>query len=708
MRKLYYQFRITFSILIFFIFGIQLSFAQPTNNDCSGAILLTASTNASCNPYSATTNAATQTMAAGLCNGKADDDVWFTFVAASTTQVITVYGMGLQDSVIELFSGSCGSLTYIACSDGSYTLTESLLAGSLVIGTTYYVRVYSYGTGQAYAGAFNICVTTLDNPAPYCAAPNNHPPAQEYIKNFSTTLGTSNISNLSSGFSTNGYGNFTSQSVVANPNSTINFSCTFAGYDQSLNIWVDWNNDKDFLDAGEKVFASGSSQAFFSGSITIPTGTLPGNYRMRIRSAFFNDNPTSCGTYSNGGETEDYTFTVFGSTCTTIPMALVATGITATSATVSWTAPNPAPAGGYVYYYSTNSTPPTPSTTGSGSTAAGVTTSLLSGLSPGTTYYVWVRSNCGSVDGLGAWSSSISFTTLLEITNVDICAGASGSLAATGNCSGSTSSMTINGAWNTNPKAKRIVPMTNSPICDFSSVDATYSVHIFQVSITGSYTFTMAENSDYDGMAYLVKESFTPGQCGPADTWIVGDDDSGPGISDKEPKLTTELTAGVTYKLISTAWTYASNTSIIGAFQYSVIGPTGGAILTPNPGVIQWYTASSGGTSIGTGSSFNPVGVTGSGLANTNTPGTTIFYAACSLNPSLRTPVNFVIRPKATATISALGTLCNSDGELSIAFTGNAPWSIVYTDDLGSPSVSVSGILTSPHVITVNPTSEVT
>ncbi|MEP7164081.1 MAG: T9SS type A sorting domain-containing protein [Ferruginibacter sp.] len=75
------------------------------------------------------------------------------------------------------------------------------------------------------------------------------------------------------------------------------------------------------------------------------------------------------------------------------------------------------------------------------------------------------------------------------------------------------------------------------------------------------------------------------------------------------------------------------------------------------PGSLNWYTASSGGSSIGSGSPFNPVGVAGSGLPNTNTPGTTVFYAECSTVAGCRTPTNFVINPNSTISLSsAAGT----------------------------------------------------
>jgi hypothetical protein len=63
-------------------------------------------------------------------------------------------------------------------------------------------------------------------------------------------------------------------------------------------------------------------------------------------------------------------------------------------------------------------------------------------------------------------------------------------------------------------------------------------------------------------------------------------------------------------------------------------------------GTINWYTSSTGGSPIGSGSTFNPVGVAGSGLTNTNMPGTYTFYAECTSFPGCRTAASFVIQSK--------------------------------------------------------------
>ncbi|WP_313808046.1 T9SS type A sorting domain-containing protein [Flavobacterium sp.] len=74
----------------------------------------------------------------------------------------------------------------------------------------------------------------------------------------------------------------------------------------------------------------------------------------------------------------------------------------------NWTAPASAPSSGYDYYYSSSPTPPTASTTPMGNVGAGVTTLTLTGLNLGETYYLWIRSNCGSEQGF--WQMKM-FTT---------------------------------------------------------------------------------------------------------------------------------------------------------------------------------------------------------------------------------------------------------------------------------------------------------
>ena len=102
------------------------------------------------------------------------------------------------------------------------------------------------------------------------------------------------------------------------------------------------------------------------------------------------------------------------------------------------------------------------------------------------------------------------------------------------------------------------------------------------------------------------------------------------------------------------------------------------------PGVLNWFTTVSGGTPIGTGSPFNPVGVANSGLVNTNTPGTYTFYAECSSDTRCRTRTNFIITPIVGTPLFSLGTSsirCQAANAVTYAATATSSTGISYSLD---------------------------
>lgn len=86
------------------------------------------------------------------------------------------------------------------------------------------------------------------------------------------------------------------------------------------------------------------------------------------------------------------------------PGQFMSSNITSSSATLSWTAPNSVPSGGYSYLYSTNSV------LGGIEGKTSSTTGNLTNLLPNTTYYWWVASDCGY--STVNWIPAGSFTTL--------------------------------------------------------------------------------------------------------------------------------------------------------------------------------------------------------------------------------------------------------------------------------------------------------
>jgi hypothetical protein len=129
-------------------------------DNCNNAITLT--TAASCVPTAGSVAGMTQTIPGGTCGGTADDDVWYSFVATNTTQVVTLDAD--FDAVLEVRSGACNG-TNLACADDNFAAgVEEIIATGLTVGNTYYVRIWSWSAVDPTTPAFDICVS--DPPPP--------------------------------------------------------------------------------------------------------------------------------------------------------------------------------------------------------------------------------------------------------------------------------------------------------------------------------------------------------------------------------------------------------------------------------------------------------------------------------------------------------------------------------------------------------------
>jgi hypothetical protein len=140
--------------------------APPANDEPAGAIALTTgttcTTTSSILPFtlSATASAGVTSCTAGT-PGTADDDIWYSFTTntiAGTSYAITATGLSTYNAVLQLYSGTVGSLVSVNCvnSTGNGGI-ETISAGVLPINTTYYLRVYHSGSGAA-TGNVAICV----------------------------------------------------------------------------------------------------------------------------------------------------------------------------------------------------------------------------------------------------------------------------------------------------------------------------------------------------------------------------------------------------------------------------------------------------------------------------------------------------------------------------------------------------------------------
>jgi hypothetical protein len=170
----------TYYIRVYANNGTNISFTicvvdgtRPSNDNCSSPIGLSVGSN--CTTTRAMLNARGTTGLPNDCAPAGAPDVWFSFSASSQFPNIVLSNLGADFTAagagIQLFSGTCGSLTSIVCKSGLTLDLLSDLGGStgLTIGTTYYVRVFantSSMAGTTTGWNFRICLSNPVTTAP--------------------------------------------------------------------------------------------------------------------------------------------------------------------------------------------------------------------------------------------------------------------------------------------------------------------------------------------------------------------------------------------------------------------------------------------------------------------------------------------------------------------------------------------------------------
>jgi hypothetical protein len=298
------------------VFTFKTDAASPNAAPAVDDITLTYITASAC---SGTPNTPTISGATSACSG-----VNFTLTSAGTSS-----GTGISyqwqsstnggTSWSPISGATATSLTTNASANTQYQLVTTCSNSGLT------------STSAAYSvtiSAFSAC-TCLSYPANYATSADD-----EDISN--VTVGSMNNSSNCATAATgpgsilNRYANYAG--VVTGPtamqSSSVNFSLTQTtcggNYGSFFQLYVDWNQDGDWLDAGEQVYSQGTSvtgNQTVTGSFTVPAGATVGVTRMRVvhpegtaSSANYAHNPLPISFGASYGETEDYCFTVVATT----------------------------------------------------------------------------------------------------------------------------------------------------------------------------------------------------------------------------------------------------------------------------------------------------------------------------------------------------------------------------------------------------------
>ena len=296
------------------------------------------------------------------------------------------------------------------------TATSGTITG-LLPSTTYYIwfrSLCSSSDTSVWDGPYNIYTN-------YCVPINRTTSNQAYYLNNINTLGAiANISYKQTSISG-------SKSVYRDSSSSYK-TVTYAGQSFTLNlgfsylsgaltryaVWVDWNDDYDFNDSLEIIyFSSIREQNTKTITFNTPASAPMGNHRMRIQAGYYLYTATTpCGgflsVFDYYNDFVDVSLQVIATPTCFGPTNVRRGNATPNSAQILWSrhASNTSIIGYDIFLTTSNVAPsfnqiPTVSTSGLNDT-----TTLLTGLIPNSTYYVYVRSKC-SVNDSSYWSGPL-------------------------------------------------------------------------------------------------------------------------------------------------------------------------------------------------------------------------------------------------------------------------------------------------------------
>ncbi|HMT78227.1 MAG TPA: M12 family metallo-peptidase, partial [Saprospiraceae bacterium] len=184
----------------------------------------------------------------------------------------------------------------------TFTTTSTVVNFTgMTAGTSYDVGVSTNCSGSSSAYSATVTFTTAGSGVSYCVSKGNNS-AYEWIDRVAL-VGINNITG-----SNNGYGDYTAlnANLTAGTTYTMTLSAGMNGsYREYWTVWIDYNQDGDFLDSGEKITNfSSTSTGNINRSFKVPTTAKNGTTRMRVQMKY-SAYSTSCETFSYG-EVEDY------------------------------------------------------------------------------------------------------------------------------------------------------------------------------------------------------------------------------------------------------------------------------------------------------------------------------------------------------------------------------------------------------------------
>ena len=259
------------------------------------------------------------------------------------------------------------------------------------------------------------------------------------------------------------------------PNATFTPSCTGSAEPIATNAFASQYSNINAVSNIQYTFSSSVATDYITitnaaGTAVLANGVTPLTWSSNTTGVvrYYLHANANCGA-QNSNRTKSIQCTAAAGTCG-VPTSLAVSNITSNSCRMTWNAPATAPASYDLYIVTTNTAP-------TANTAATVTSAtarigVLSGVAPATTYYYWIRSNCGTAKS--AWVSGGSFTTIAAL----VCNGAANGLypdaTFTPSCTGNAEQIASNayaGEYsNVNVVANKQYTFTSSVATDYLTI----------------------------------------------------------------------------------------------------------------------------------------------------------------------------------------------------------------------------------------------
>ncbi|MBB4805002.1 hypothetical protein HNP38_000274 [Chryseobacterium defluvii] len=174
----------------------------PANDNCASPIALTVGTDFASGAITTTNVSATSDGTPESCQTSSNNNVWYSVVVPSsgmlTIETKAATGSAYTDSVINVFSGSCGALTGVGCDDDNGDGNFSLLSlTGQTPGTVLLISVWRWSNASVFDGEFQLSAYDSSTLATTEVSKTKNS-IQAFPNPFSEVLNISDISNVKS------------------------------------------------------------------------------------------------------------------------------------------------------------------------------------------------------------------------------------------------------------------------------------------------------------------------------------------------------------------------------------------------------------------------------------------------------------------------------------------------------------------------------